>query len=74
MEVYNHIIIKRSDGVPVNLHYEPVQKLRRAARFNAIEDYERFITGYYKPPDAALYKPQLIRITYEELDANAKTY
>lgn len=67
MEIYNHIIIKRVDGVPVNLHYEPVKSLRSAGRWNTIEDYEAFISGYYKPADAALYRPQLIKITYEEV-------
>lgn len=67
MEEYQHIIIKRLDGVPVNLRFETVQILRRAARFNDMDGYEAFMQGYYKPTDAALYRPQLIKISYEEV-------
>jgi len=66
MEVKRRIIMKRIDGVPVNLHYSPVESLSAAARFKNIEEYNNFINGYYKPSDASQYKPQKIRITYEE--------
>lgn len=68
-ETKTRIIMKRVDGVPVNLHYEPVRSLSAAARFNDIDEYNAFINGYYKPSDDSMYKPQTIRITYEEVDA-----
>ena len=67
MEVKRRIIIKHIDGTPVNLRYEPVKSLSAAARFPTIEDYNAFITGYYKPVDASKYKPQVIEITYREV-------
>jgi len=66
MEVKRRIIIKRTDGVPVNLHYEPVKTISAAGRFNDIEAYNTFIHGYYGPTNTELYKPQKIKITYEE--------
>lgn len=68
METKTRIIMKRIDGVPVNLRYEPVKSLAAAARFHDVEEYDAFISGYYGPPDMALYKPQPIRITYEEVE------
>ncbi|MFD0673958.1 hypothetical protein [Cohnella sp. GCM10027633] len=68
MEIKRRIIIKHIDGTPVNLRYEPVRSLSTAARFNDIEEYNAFITGYYKPLDATQYKPQPIKITYEVID------
>jgi hypothetical protein len=68
MEIKERIVIRRTDGVYVNLKYEPVKDLSRATRFVDIEEYNNFITGYYKPPDASQYKPQTIRITYEEVN------
>lgn len=61
------VVIRRTDGVYVNIKYEPVKDLSRAARFMDIEDYETFINGYYKPPDASQYMAQKIKITYEEV-------
>ena len=61
------VVIRRTDGVYVNLKYEPVKDLSRAARFMDIDEYEHFINGYYKPPDKSMYKPQKIRIQYEEV-------
>jgi hypothetical protein len=67
METVRRIIIKHIDGHPVNLRYEPVQSLSRAARFPTIEDYQTFITGHYKPPDTSKYEPKTIEITYREV-------
>lgn len=67
-EVKHRIILMRTDGTPLNIKYEPVKSLSAAARFTGIEDFNDFITGYYKPPDASLYMPRKIRITYEEED------
>lgn len=66
METKRRIIIKRIDGVPVNLKFEPVKSLSAAARFNDIDEYNDFINGYYRPSNADMYKPHKIRITYEE--------
>lgn len=68
METVHRIIMKHIDGYPVNLRYEPVQSLARANWFHTIEDYETFINGYYKPPDASKYVPQVIEITYRECE------
>lgn len=68
MEVKRRIIMKRVDGVPVNLHYEPVKSISAAARFHDIDEYNNFINGYYRPANAEMYKPQAIQITYEELE------
>lgn len=67
MEIKHRIIMKHIDGYPVNIRYEPVDSLSKAARFPTIEDYERFINGYYKPPDASQYVPQVIEISYREV-------
>lgn len=67
-EVKKRFVLRRIDGVYVNLRYEPVKSLSKAARFMDVEEYERFITGYYKPSDPSLYKLQAIRITYQEDD------
>lgn len=67
MEIKERIVIRRLDGIYVNLKYEPVKDLSRAARFMDVEEYEHFINGYYKPPDKSMYKPQKIRIQYEEV-------
>lgn len=67
MESKVRYALRRIDGVYVNIKYEPVRDLSRAARFVDIEDYEQFINGYYKPPDASQYVPQKIRISYEEV-------
>jgi hypothetical protein len=67
MESKIRIALRRTDGAYVNLHYEPVKSLSRAARFTDIEEYRAFLSGYYKPPDAALYVPQFFKITYEEV-------
>lgn len=70
MENVTKVIVKRSDGAFVDLHYQPVTSIRKAARFNTIEDYNTFLTGHYAPKNPEDYKPQLISITYEEcLDA-----
>lgn len=60
------VILKRIDGVPVNIRYEPVKSLSQAVRFHNLDEVTAFLTGYYKPTDASLYKPQYIKITYEE--------
>lgn len=67
MEIKHRIIMKHIDGHPVTIRYEPAKSLSSAVRFMDIEEYNNFITGYYKPPDASVYKPQRIRITYEEV-------
>lgn len=67
MENVTKVIVKRSDGVYVDLHYRPVASLRTAARFNTMEDYNTFLTGHFAPKNPEDYKPQLISITYEEL-------
>jgi len=64
-EVKHRIIVVRTDGVPVNLHYEPVKTISAAARFNDMEGYETFMTGHFKPPDRSIYEPKRLRITYE---------
>ena len=61
------VVMRRTDGVYVNIKYEPVEDLSRAARFMDMEEYEHFINGYYKPPDKSMYMPQKIRIQYEEV-------
>lgn len=68
MEVKRRIIIKRIDGVPVNARYEPVKSLSQAARFNDIDEYNAFITGFYKPTDATQFFPQEIEISYREIE------
>ena len=70
MEIKHRIIMKHIDGHPVNVRYEPAKSLSSAVRFMDIEEYEAFINGYYKPPDASQYMPQKIRITYEEESEN----
>ena len=68
MEIKRRIIMKHIDGYPVNVRYKPVDSLSVAARFNNIEEYNAFITGYYKPVDASQFVPQLIEITYREVN------
>ena len=68
METALRIIVKRNDGVYVNLHYEPVKTLRTAARFTCMEDYNTFLTGHYAPKNPEIYSPQFLRITYEECE------
>jgi hypothetical protein len=68
MESKVRVVIRRTDGVYVNLKFEPVKNLSGAARFYDIDEYEHFMQGHYKPPDASLYKPQRIKITYEEVN------
>lgn len=67
MEIKRRYIIMRIDGVPVNLKYEPVKSLSSAARFGDLDEYNAFITGFYKPIDASQYKPQEIEIIYREV-------
>jgi hypothetical protein len=67
MENVTKVIVKRIDGVYVDLHYQPVKSLRTAARFNTIEEYNTFLTGHFAPKNPDDYKPQLISITYQEL-------
>jgi hypothetical protein len=67
METKIRIIMKHIDGTPVTARYTPSKGLSDAARFPTIEDYQTYITGHYKPPDASQYMPQKIRITYEEM-------
>lgn len=64
--------MKRRDGVPVNIKYEPAKSLSQAARFRDMDEYTAFITGYYKPPDASLYMPQWIEISYMEVEENVQ--
>ena len=72
MEVKRRIIMKHIDGTPVNIRYEPVDSLSRAARFPTIEDYHSFVTGYYKPLDASKYVPQEIEIIYREVEPDVQ--
>ena len=73
MEIKRRIIMKHISGVPVNNRYEPVESLSRAARFPTIEDYQRFITGYYKPVDDSQFIPQEIEITYREVSNDGES-
>lgn len=66
METVTKVIVKRTDGEFVNLHYRPVESMRAAARFNNLEEYNTFLTGHFAPKNPEDYKPQLIKITYEE--------
>lgn len=68
METKIRYALRRIDGAYCNLHYEPVKDLTRAARWTDIDSFEQFIKGYYKPPDASIYYPQMIEITYRELE------
>ena len=68
METALRIIVKRNDNVFVNLRYEPVDSIRKAARFTCMEDYNTFLTGHYAPKNPEIYQPQFIRICYEECD------
>ena len=68
VEIKIRVIMKHIDGHPVNNRYEPVKSLSAAARFPTIEDYQTFITGHYRPPDASQYEPKMIEITYRELE------
>ena len=68
METALRIIVKRNDNVFVNLRYEPVDSIRKAARFNSMEDYNTFLTGHYAPKNPEIYSPQFLRITYEECE------
>lgn len=68
METALRIIVKRNDNVFVNLRYEPVDSIRKAARFTCMEDYNTFLTGHYAPKNPEIYSPQLLKITYEEVN------
>lgn len=72
MEIKRRIIMKHISGVPVNNRYEPVESLSRAARFPTIEDYQRFIEGYYKPVDASQFVPVEIEISYREVESDVQ--
>lgn len=68
METITKVIVKRIDGAFVDLHYQPVTSIRKAARFNSIEDYNTFLTGHYAPKNPNDFKPQVIQITYQEVE------
>jgi len=67
MEVHTTHIVKRKDGAMVDIHLNPVRSIKSALRFHNIEDYEKFIHGYYGPDNPADYYLQPIKITYEEV-------
>lgn len=68
METVERFILKRIDGAYCNLKFETVKNMRSAARFNSMEEYNQFMTGYYRPDKPELYFPQPIKVTYEEVE------
>jgi hypothetical protein len=68
METYTSFVVKRTDGAMVNIRYEPVKTIRSALRFNNEEDFQTFITGYYKPDNPEEYYLQPIKTSYEEIE------
>lgn len=70
MEIVTKVIVMRLDGAYVDLHYQPVKSIRSAARFNNLEEYTAFITGHFAPKNPENYRPQLMKITYEEMESN----
>lgn len=68
METKRRVILKRRDGMFMNLFFEPVRTVSQAARFNDLESFHSFLHGVYAPSDPSLYYPQMIEITYREVD------
>jgi hypothetical protein len=68
MEMVRKIILKRVDGAYCDVWFKPVKSIRAAARFNDMDEYNSFLTGHYRPNNPELYKPQYIKVTYEEVD------
>lgn len=68
METFTRYIIKRTDGAYINLRWDPVKSIRAAARFETVEDFERFLNSFYAPADPSIYYAQPITIIYQEED------
>jgi len=66
MEIVKKFVIRRADGAYVDIKFERVKTIRQAARFSTIEEYDKFMNGYYRPADPDKYYPQAITVTYEE--------
>lgn len=66
MEIVRRHILKRIDGVPVNIHFEPVKSISKALRVD--EDlFHTLMTGHYKPDNPKDFYMQEIEITYREV-------
>jgi hypothetical protein len=66
MEVVRRHILKRVDGVPVNVRFEPVHSISRALRVDK-ELFDTLMNGHFKPDRPEDYYMQEIEISYKEV-------
>lgn len=67
MEVVRRHILKRVDGVPVNVRFEPVHSISRALRVDK-ELFYTLMNGHFKPDRPEDYYMQEIEISYREVE------
>lgn len=73
MEVVRRHILKRIDGVPVDIRYNPVREISRAVRLTP-ELFEQLMTGHFKPEDREQYYLQEIEVTYREVTEDEREH
>jgi hypothetical protein len=71
MEIVRRHILKRKDGVPVNLHFEPVKSISKALRVDA-DLFHTLMNGHFKPANPEDYYMQEIEIQYREVYENER--